>query len=41
MLLIMPLHRNFPKSLKIQPPIAPIVHPKMNSGKETVANADF
>jgi hypothetical protein len=27
--------------LKIQTPIAPIVHPKMNSGKESVANAEF
>ena len=27
--------------LKIQTPIAPIVHPKMNSGKESVTNAEF
>jgi hypothetical protein len=27
--------------LKIQMPLAPIVHSKMNSGKESVANAEF
>jgi hypothetical protein len=27
--------------LKIQPPIAPIIHPKMNSGKESFANTAF
>jgi hypothetical protein len=26
---------------KIQTPLAPVVHPKMNSGKETVAHAEF
>ena len=28
-------------NLQIETPIAPIVHPKMDSGKESVANAEF